>query len=154
QAAEGLFRGGEIPDLANLGSDAAKVEVQPVKDLRVAMVLALASLETDGFTGFADALSLIERLLITYWDKVYPLQNEKDPEGEIYARRVNALSPLCFEDPAKKKLEPGENPEDDAWQIEKRLLKVTLLESDRHGAVTLRDCLSPWAKARKITLTS
>src|SRR5437899_12396943 len=79
QAAEGFFRGGRIPDLADPTGE-GKVEIKPVKHLKAAMVLTLAGLDSDGLPGFSDGLSLIERLVSDQWDGVYPLANEDDPE--------------------------------------------------------------------------
>jgi type VI secretion system protein ImpA len=150
QAAEGLFRGGEIPDLGSPDSD-AKVKVTPVKHLKAAMVLTMAALETDGLPGFSDGLTLIEQLLSTQWETVHPLANPDDEE-DPYIQRVNAISPLYILDPAKAAPQTGAVISSDSWGIEPRLLKTGLLQSDRHGTVSLRDCLSPWAKALKITL--
>jgi type VI secretion system protein ImpA len=40
----------------------------------------------------------------------------------------------------------------DSWRIEARLLKAIFLKSDRHGELSLRDCLSPWAASLKLSL--
>jgi type VI secretion system protein ImpA len=150
QAAEGLFRGGRISDLADFSGE-AKVEVKAVKHLKAAMVLTLAGLESEGLPGFADGLTLIERLLATQWEAVYPLANADDPE-EPYVGRVNVLSPLSIADPAKAAPQAGAVFSSDSWRMEERLLKAVLLQSDRHGALSVRDCLSPWAKKLKLTL--
>ncbi len=150
QAAEGLFRGGEIPDLGSRDGD-AKAKVTPVKHLKAAMVLTMASLEVDGLSGFADGLSLIERLLSTQWDRVFPLANLEDRE-EPYISRVNILAPLSVPDPGKEKAQVGPVIGSDSWRIQERLFKAVLLASERHGVVSLRDCLSPWAKTLKLAL--
>ena len=135
QVAEGLFRGGEIPDLSSAKD--GRVPVKPIKHLKAAMVLTLAGLGIDGICGFSDGLVLIERLLKTHWENVHPLADTEDQE-DPYIRRVNILNPLSIADPAKGITLS------DSWRIEERLLKSALLASDRHGALSLRDCLSPW----------
>lgn len=63
------------------------------KDLRIAILLARALLNTDGWVGFRDGLVLVRRLLETYWDSMYPaLDPEDDYDPTI---RINALATLC-----------------------------------------------------------
>jgi type VI secretion system protein ImpA len=154
KAAEGLFLGGEIPDLVPLGSDhdGAMIKIeQPVKHLKAAMVLTLTALEMDGLAGFADGVVLIEKLLSTQWDNIHPQANQDDLE-DPYARRVNLLSPLSVINPGKIKQQAGPVMTSDAWSFDRRLFGARLLESDRLGAMNLRDAISPWANHRAIPL--
>ncbi|HEV3425623.1 MAG TPA: type VI secretion system protein TssA [Paraburkholderia sp.] len=61
-------------------------------DLRVAAHLARALLNREGFSGLAEGLSLIEGLLETHWDHVYP-QLDPDDDHDPTAR-INALTVL------------------------------------------------------------
>jgi type VI secretion system protein ImpA len=63
------------------------------RDLRVAVLLARAMLALNGFTGFADGLALIERLLQERWDSVHP---QLDPEDDLDPTlRLNCLVTLA-----------------------------------------------------------
>ncbi|MGO9894969.1 MAG: ImpA family type VI secretion system protein, partial [Bryobacteraceae bacterium] len=53
------------------------------KDLQVAAWLTEALLRREGFAGLWQGLSLIQRLLETYWDSVYP---EIDEDGDMDLR--------------------------------------------------------------------
>lgn len=53
------------------------------KDLQVAAWLTEALVRREGFAGLAQGLSLIRRLLETYWDSVYP---EIDEDGDMDLR--------------------------------------------------------------------
>jgi type VI secretion system protein ImpA len=61
------------------------------KDVRVAVFLSQAALQTDGFAGFADGLDVVYGLLERYWDGVHP---RLDPEDNDPTWRVNALLSL------------------------------------------------------------
>jgi type VI secretion system protein ImpA len=63
------------------------------KDLRVAVTLARALLNTDGLIGFRDGLELVGRLVVERWDGVYP---RLDPNENLDpTARVNILASLC-----------------------------------------------------------
>ncbi|CAE6709176.1 type VI secretion system protein TssA [Paraburkholderia haematera] len=62
------------------------------RDLRVAIHLSRAMLETEGIAGFTQALVVLDRLLDANWDHVHP---QLDPDdGNDPTMRVNALSTL------------------------------------------------------------
>ncbi|MCM8612049.1 type VI secretion system protein TssA [Accumulibacter sp.] len=61
------------------------------KDLRVAVYLTRALLHTQGFSGIADGLALINGLFEKFWEGVHPRLEEEDQDATI---RVNALVPL------------------------------------------------------------
>jgi type VI secretion system protein ImpA len=147
--AEALFRGGKTADLSDRTGD-TMVEVQPIRHLKPAMVLALVGLELEGLPGFADGLQLVERLLATQWETLFPRADE-DPE-DPYHQRVTILNPLSLEDPSQAVARSGPVTASDSWQIADRLLKVTLIESERQGPLSVRDCLSPWSKGFKLSL--
>lgn len=151
QVAEGLFRGGEVPDLIRDRAGGERTSVKPIRHLKTGMVLTLAALETEGIPGFSDGLELLERLVTTHWDSVLPLPDLTDPE-DPHLSRFNVLSPLSVEDPAGVSAKPGAVTTSDSWRLGDRFLQVPLLRSQRHGDVSVRDCLSPWARQMKLTL--
>jgi len=66
------------------------------KDLRIAAHLAKALLYTEGLKGFADGLSVIERMVETYWEGLHPRldpDDENDP-----TMRLNILATLTAPD--------------------------------------------------------
>jgi type VI secretion system protein ImpA len=62
------------------------------KDLRIAVQLARARLQTDGLPAFCRVLSFICDLTRSYWPSVYP---QLDPESADPTARVNALEELA-----------------------------------------------------------
>jgi type VI secretion system protein ImpA len=90
------------------------------KDLRIAVQLARAWLETAGFAGFAEGLRLTCGLLERYWDALHP---KLDPDDHDATMRVAALSALSA---------PG---------VVSALRAATLLNCSRFGAIKLRDVL-------------
>ena len=65
-------------------------------DLRVAVYLTRALLNTDGLAGLGDGLSLLRGLLERYWDCVYPQLDPDDNNDPTF--RVNTLVTLCDRD--------------------------------------------------------
>lgn len=63
------------------------------RDLRLASILARASLHTDGWVGFDRGLAFVEGLIERRWESVQP---QLDPEdGNDPTIRVNAVAGLC-----------------------------------------------------------
>jgi type VI secretion system protein ImpA len=90
------------------------------RDLRVAAHLSRALLNRQGFSGFAQGLSLVEGMLEQWWDHVYP-QLDPDDDNDPTAR-VNALT--SFTDQTGMLTDVRDAP---------------LAASRTHGIVTLRD---------------
>ena len=63
------------------------------RDLRVTIYLARALLHTEGWTGFADALDLLRRLVVDHWDAVHPELDHEDNDDATM--RLNTLLNLC-----------------------------------------------------------
>lgn len=63
------------------------------RDLRVAVYLTRAALNTEGVTGFAAGLALLEGLLEQYWEPVYPQLDPDDDNDPTL--RINILLGLC-----------------------------------------------------------
>lgn len=77
---------------------------QRSKDLRIAVILAGASLKTEGVTGARNGLTLLHGLLEKYWPTLYPLLDPEDNNDPL--QRVNILAGLItpigsFDDPLK-----------------------------------------------------
>lgn len=81
----------EEPDWATVGERAVSL-LKRTKDLRVAVYLTRALVNTDGVSGLNLGLKLILQLLERFWDHVHPAL---DPEfNNDPTMRVNALAPL------------------------------------------------------------
>ena len=90
------------------------------KDLRVAMHLTRARLNTHALPGLADGVALIKGLLTDYWDTVYPrldVDDNNDPQA-----RVNSLDGLS-----------------DVNGVVGDLREVPLVQAKRAGKFSLRD---------------
>jgi len=72
------------------------------RDLRVAVYLAEAALNRDGFGSFAVVLEYVRRALEEYWSSVHPQLDEDD--GDDPTERVNALLGLVKSDGVLRQL--------------------------------------------------
>jgi type VI secretion system protein ImpA len=92
------------------------------KDLRVAVLLARATVRLDGLAGFRDALALLRGLVERFWKDVHP---QLDPEDDLDpAVRVNTLAALCDNDACLK-----------------AVLEAAIVESSALGTFAYRDYL-------------
>ncbi|HPE72173.1 MAG TPA: type VI secretion system protein TssA [Candidatus Competibacter sp.] len=82
----------EPPDWRGV-KKAALTLLERTRDLRVAVYLARALLQGDGFPGFAEGLALVEGLIERYWDGVYPLLDPDDDNDPTL--RINTIVALC-----------------------------------------------------------
>src|SRR5580765_4233059 len=62
------------------------------KHLRVAATLTVAELEMEGLKGFKEGLNLLNGMIQTYWEPVYPRLSEA--EGNDPTERVNIVASL------------------------------------------------------------
>ncbi len=62
------------------------------KDLRLAVYLLRASLNLNGLSGFAEGLTLVERMLAQYWDTLHPQLDPDDGNDPTF--RVNTIATL------------------------------------------------------------
>ncbi|WP_244306138.1 type VI secretion system protein TssA [Paraburkholderia lacunae] len=90
------------------------------RDLRIAIHLTRAMLETEGIAGFTDGLVVLDRLLDAHWDHVHP-QLDPDDDNDP-TMRVNALSAL---------IEPT--------TVLRTLKAAPLIDAGVAGRVSLRD---------------
>jgi len=71
--------------------DSALTLLERSRDIQVAMHLTCGLVQTDGFKGLDNGLSLINGLLQKHWDDVHPRQ---DPEDDYPVLRMNTLATL------------------------------------------------------------
>ncbi|WP_346833507.1 type VI secretion system protein TssA [Pseudomonas abietaniphila] len=96
--------------------------LQRSKDLRITHFLLQSALALTGFSGLANALTLINELLVRYWPSLYP-QLDADDDNDPTVR-INALSGI-------------------ACETNIRLLRESLLTRSRtFGPVSLRAALN------------
>jgi len=108
------------------------------KNLRVSVVLCLALLRVGGLPGFGDAFVLLQRMLVQYWESLFPRLDPDDNNDPT--ERVNILAALVtpfgsFEDP---------------MQFLRRLREAPLTDSTRVGRFSLADIVpakTPGAEA-------
>ena len=89
---ETQFSAAEPPDWKQLRSRSL-VLLGRSKDLRIAMTLAVATIELDGLPGFRDSLALVKGLLETYWATVYPQLDPADDNDPL--QRMNIVASLA-----------------------------------------------------------
>jgi len=90
------------------------------KDIRVAILLCQALLQTEGLPGLASGMTFLSRLFAEYWDNVHPQLDASDNNDPT--ERMNALLNLC---------------DRDAFLVPVR--RATLVSSRTFGTVSLRD---------------
>ena len=104
-----------VPPWADIKNQALEALAKS-KDLRVLAFLGTAALRTDGFTAFAETLTVASKWLQMYWNPVFPVVSE-----DAILRR-NALN--CFADP---------------MGVVDGLRRLPLVNSRVHGTYSLRD---------------
>ncbi|MDG4553640.1 MAG: type VI secretion system protein TssA [Candidatus Competibacter sp.] len=82
----------EPPDWRGV-KKAALTLLERTRDLRVAVYLTRALLQSDGLPGFAEGLALVEGLVERYWEGVYPLLDPDDDNDPTL--RINTIVALC-----------------------------------------------------------
>jgi type VI secretion system protein ImpA len=85
----------EPPDWRDV-RDRATALLGRTLDLRVAVYLTRALLNTNGLAGFCDGLALLRGLLERYWDCVHPQLDPDDDNDPTF--RINTLVTLCDRD--------------------------------------------------------
>ena len=108
----------EEPDWKAVGRQATDLLAR-TKDLRVAAYLTKALLNTDGLKGFADGLTVLDRLVHDYWEGLHPRLDPDD--GHDPTMRLNILATLS------------------AGDILARLRSVPLIVSRTVGRFSFRD---------------
>jgi type VI secretion system protein ImpA len=82
---------GEEPEWRSVAESAEEL-LGRSKDIRIAVLLARALLNTKGMGGFADGLALVQGLIERYWEPVHPRLDPDDDNDPIM--RVNAIAAL------------------------------------------------------------
>lgn len=98
-------------------------------DLRLALLLTLALMNTEGLEGLRDGLAYIHGLLDQCWDTMYPLldpDDDNDPTERVMILDALAKSPGTFGDPMR---------------FQDRLRDVPVTDSKQVGRFTLRQVL-------------
>lgn len=91
--AESEAEEGSEPDWAKVRESALQI-LQGSKDLRVGVILTLALLRREGIPGFRDGLKLLRGYVEKFWDSVFPLLDQDEPEDDpTRANALNSLSP-------------------------------------------------------------
>ena len=85
----------EEPDWKQVERRAAELFTR-TKDLRIALLMTKALLNTGGFPGFAQGLALLDGLIEKYWEPVHPRLDPDDDNDP--AARMNILSELADPD--------------------------------------------------------
>ena len=91
QAGNEIIAGAD-PDFADVATRAVAI-LERAHDLRVAVMLAGAMLNTDGIAGFAEALTYIRRCLEEHWETCHPLLDADDDNDPTM--RINAMVGLA-----------------------------------------------------------
>src|ERR1700686_3161196 len=83
---ETQFSAAEPPDWKALRTRSLELFARS-KDLRVAVTLAVASLELDGLPGFRESLVLVKGLIEKFWPTVFPQLDPADDDDPL--QRMN-----------------------------------------------------------------
>lgn len=89
------------------------------KDLRVAVLLTRALIQSDGMQGLASGLWITKELMTRYWDRLYPLLEDDDPIA-----RLNALAILADND-----------------GVIRDVRNIYIVAPGKHGRVSVKDVL-------------
>jgi len=113
------------PDYRTVQAKALAV-LERAHDLRAAVCLSDAILNSEGVSGFADVTSLMRGMLEGYWDSCHPMLDEDDGDPTM---RVNAVQDICGQ------------PDDMAGpsRTYRSLRRAALTESRGFGRFSMRD---------------
>jgi type VI secretion system protein ImpA len=88
---ETQFSAAEEPDWREVRDGCVELFARG-KHLRLAVLLTVAAVRLEGYTGLRDGLKLIQGLLDQYWDQIFPQLDAEDNNDPT--ERVNSLSAL------------------------------------------------------------
>lgn len=111
--------------------------LESTRHLEPAIYLCAASIDQDGIPGLRDGLKLIHGLIEKFWDSLYPLADEDDPE-DFWEREgiLNLLTPAYQETP------------DDLLKFVERIRTSFLAQAPQVGRVSHKDILICRSKAQ------
>jgi len=101
-------------------AEQAETLLGQTKDLRAAVYLTDAKMDTHGVPALSEGVALIKGLLTTYWDEVHPRLDEEDDNDPTM--RINSLASLT-----------------DANGLVRHLTLIPMVKGQRAGAYSLRD---------------
>jgi type VI secretion system protein ImpA len=116
----------EDPDYGEVRKKALVV-LERSHDLRAAVFLADAIMQSEGIGGFADVTTYIRGCLEQYWDTCHPELDEDDDNDPTM--RINAIQGLC----GQPDEQAGPSP------VYRSLRRVALTDSRSFGGMSLRD---------------
>lgn len=121
-ASASMVGGDEEPEPPNWREVAKQAEtlLGQTKDLRAAMYLTKARLDTHGVVGLGEGIALIKGLLTDYWDEVHPKLDEEDDNDPTM--RINSILSLVDPD-----------------EVIRQLHDVPLVRGKRAGSYSLHD---------------
>jgi type VI secretion system protein ImpA len=121
-ASASMVGGDEEPEPPNWREVAKQAEtlLGQTKDLRAAMYLTKARLDTHGVVGLGEGIALIKGLLTDYWDDVHPKLDEEDDNDPTM--RINSILSLVDPD-----------------EVIRQLHDVSLVRGKRAGSYSLHD---------------
>jgi type VI secretion system protein ImpA len=100
---------------------------EKTRDLRVAMLLAVALLQVDGLAGFRDGVGVVRGFIEKLWDQFYPKLDPEDNNDPT--ARINVLKGF-----------DGDGSSADLYKFKQRLREATLTNSQqRIGKFSYRD---------------
>ncbi len=116
----------EDPDYGEVRTKSIEV-LERSHDLRAAVFLADAIMQSEGIGGFADVTTYIRGCLEEFWDTCHPELDEDDDNDPTM--RINAIQGLCGQ------------PDDQAGPspVYRSLRRVPLTDSRSFGKISLRD---------------
>src|SRR5687767_67380 len=115
------------------------------KHLTTSVILTLALMKTEGFTGLRDGLALVRGLLEQYWEQVHPQLDPDDPDP---LQRINILNNLgSYSEPYRFILRLEEVPLGHSAQFGPVKLKDILASKDKTQEAALRDTKPDLLKA-------
>jgi type VI secretion system protein ImpA len=125
---ETQFSAAEPPDWKHLRVRCLELFARS-KDLRVAMTLAVASVELDGLPGFRESLALVKGLIERYWPTVYPQLDPADDNDPL--QRMNIVASIAM----------PVGTYGDSFRLLERLRGLPLCDSVQMGRYCLADIL-------------
>ena len=113
------------PDYREVQTKALSV-LERAHDLRAAVFLADAILQSEGVVGFADVTTLIRGMLEEFWETCHPMLDEDDGDPTM---RVNAVQDLCGQTDGMGGASP----------VFRSLRRAALTDSRAFGRFSMRD---------------
>jgi type VI secretion system protein ImpA len=113
------------PDYREVQNKALAV-LERAHDLRAAVFLSDAILQSEGVQGFADVTTLMRGMLEDFWDTCHPMLDEDDGDPTM---RVNAVQDICGQPDGMG----GPSP------VYRSLRRAALTESRGFGRFSMRD---------------